>query len=119
MQAQQRRTVSKAGVVIVKGFPLLLSLGLRTMTVNARWFDRYTAFSRDGAFLNLLPMPSFGNWLDRAGFVEFFFHTREQAGYWRRAGVREVQRAVDRDRSKGLLSVDATECTWCPKGIEF
>jgi hypothetical protein len=35
--------------------------------------------------------------LDRAGFAEFFFHTREQALDWRRAGVREVQRAVDGD----------------------
>ena len=75
--------------------------------------------SRETERFESAPDASFGNWLDRAGFVEFFFHTREQVGYWRRAGVREVQRAVDRDRSKGLLSVDATECTWCPKGIEF
>ena len=57
--------------------------------------------------------------LDRAGFAEFFFHTREQAGDWRGAGVREVQRAVDTDCPKGLLSFDATECTWCPEGLEF
>jgi hypothetical protein len=32
--------------------------------------------------------------------------------------VREVQRAVDGDCSEGLLSFDATECTWCPEGLE-
>ena len=53
--------------------------------------------------------------LDRAGFAEFFFHTREQAGNWRGAGVREVQRAVDDDCSEGLLSFDATECKWCQR----
>src|ERR1700716_1397358 len=54
-----------------------------------------------------------------AGFTEFFFHTREEAGNWRGTGVREVQRAVDGDCSKGLLSFDATECTWCPEALEF
>jgi hypothetical protein len=29
--------------------------------------------------------------LDRAGFADFFFHTREQAGDWRGTGVCEVQ----------------------------
>ncbi|HTF72147.1 MAG TPA: hypothetical protein VK638_56710 [Edaphobacter sp.] len=57
--------------------------------------------------------------LDRAGFVEFFFHTREQAGNWLGASVREVQRAVDGDRSEGLLSFDATECRWCPEGLDL
>jgi hypothetical protein len=57
--------------------------------------------------------------LDRAGFAQFFFDTRKQAGDWRGTGVREVQRAVDADCSKGLLSFDSTECTWCPEGIEF
>jgi hypothetical protein len=57
--------------------------------------------------------------LDCAGFAEFFFHTRWQAGNWRGAGVRKVQRAVDTDCSKGLLSLDAAECTWCPEGLEF
>jgi hypothetical protein len=56
---------------------------------------------------------------DRAGLAEFFFHTREQAGDWRGAGMREVDRAVDSDCSKGLLSFDATECTWCPEGLEL
>lgn len=41
--------------------------------------------------------------LDRAGFAEFFLDTREQARDWREAGVREVQRAVDGDRSKGSV----------------
>ena len=38
--------------------------------------------------------------LDRAGFAEFFFHTQEQAGDWRGAGMREVDRAVDGDCSR-------------------
>ena len=57
--------------------------------------------------------------LDRAGFAEFFFYTREHVGDWRGTGVREVQRAVDGDCSQGLLSFDATEGTWCPKGLEL
>jgi hypothetical protein len=56
---------------------------------------------------------------DRAGFVEFFRHTREQAGDWRGAGVSQVQRAVDGDCSKGLLSFDATERTWSPESLEL
>ena len=33
--------------------------------------------------------------------------------------MREVQRAVDGDCSEGLLSFDATECRWCPEGLEL
>ena len=54
-----------------------------------------------------------------AGFAQFYFDTREQARDWRGAGVRQMQRTVDRDRSQGLLSFDATECTWCPEVLEF
>jgi len=54
-----------------------------------------------------------------AGFAQFFFDTRKQAGDWRGTGVREVQRAVDGDCSEGLLSFDAPECTWCPQAPEF
>ena len=67
----------------------------------------------------LVPTPGLGIGLDRASFAEFFFYTREQAGDWRGAGVSEVQRAVDGDCSEGLLSFDATECTWRPEALEF
>jgi hypothetical protein len=33
--------------------------------------------------------------------------------------VCEVQRTVDGHCSEGLLSFDATECTWCPEGLKF
>ena len=61
----------------------------------------------------------FGIGLDRAGFAEFFSYTREQAGDWHGAGVREMQQAVGCDCSKGLLSFDATECNRCPESLEF
>jgi hypothetical protein len=50
----------------------------------------YRVLARHGG-LNLFWMARFGNWLDRAGFTEFFFQTHEEAGDWCRTGVREVQ----------------------------